>query len=405
MNTEQQSAYDEVLNKNSILLTGPAGTGKSYTLKEIVKWARLTKRECATTSTTGSSAFLIGGRTIHSFLGIGLGTKTAQELAKSVMMKNKQVYQRLKIIKMLVIDEISMLDVELFDKISEFLSIIRKNPEPFGGLQLIFCGDFCQIPPVKGTYCFKSEIWKKMNIKKIILKTLIRQEDDIEFQEILEALRYGKCTKSIIERLNKLKDTKFEDGIVPTILYGKNVDVDSINKYEFDKLISKGIEKRVYNTIYSKHPYSKAWGDSSKVHESICLCIGLQVMLTWNVNQDLGLINGSRGVIVGFDSMGPIIKFIGHKKEIIIEQVTVSNEDNEDISISFMPIKLAYAITHHKSQGCTLDSIVIDLDSFTYGQAYTALSRSRNLKSIKIVGTIRSEFFKVSKDVIDFYNN
>lgn len=405
MNTEQQFAYNQVTEGFSVLLSGPAGTGKSYTLKEIVKWARLNKKAFATTSTTGSSAFLIGGRTIHSFLGIGLGTKTAQELAKSVITKSKQIYQRLIMLKILIIDEISMLDIELFDKISEFLSIIRKNSEPFGGLQLIFCGDFCQIPPVKGTYCFKSETWKKMNIKKIILKKLIRQEDDIEFQDILESLRYGKCTKSIIERLNKLKNTKFEDGIIPTLLYGKNVDVDSINKYEFDKLISKGIENRVYNTVYSKHPYSKSWGDSSKVHESICLCIGLQIMLTWNIDQDLGLINGSRGVIVGFDFKGPIVKFVGHDKELIIQQVSVSNEDNDDISISFMPIKLAYAITHHKSQGCTLDAIVIDLDSFTYGQSYTALSRARNLKSIKIVGSIKSEFFKVSKDVIDFYKN
>lgn len=403
LNNEQQKAFDLIKEGNSILLTGSAGTGKSFTLSEIILWAHKNKKNIGVTATTGSAALLIKGRTIHSFLGIGLATKTASQLAAYVIQNSKYVMNRLRNLNILIIDEISMLDAELFTKISEFLSIIRMNDAPFGGVQMILCGDFAQIAPVgkNAEYCFKSDIWQSSNIITINLKTIIRQKDDLEFINILESLRWGKCTKSILERLKTLQNTTFDSDILPTHLYGKNIDVDIINLSHFSKLVESGAETKIYITKYTKN--AKIWADSCKVQSEIRLCIGAQVVLTWNIDQELGLVNGSRGIVIGFDTNGPIIKFKNHQEGIPIAYVNIANEDNKADQITFMPIRLAWAITHHRSQGMTLDSCIIDLSSWSSGQAYTALSRVRDLKSVKLIGEINPKCFKINKDVLDFY--
>lgn len=404
MNSEQQVAFDDVISGQNILLTGSAGSGKSFTLMKIIEWAHKNKKEIGVTATTGNAALLIGGRTIHSYLGIGLGTKTTKELVLNVKKKYPIIVKKIQTIDILILEEISMLDAELFEKISEFIGIIRKKPElPFGGLQLVLCGDFCQICPIKGKYCFLSIIWKKMDIKIILLKTLIRQKDDEEFQNILESLKWGVCTKSIIKKLKELRNTEFEKDIIPTILYGTNVNVDRINDEQYKELIDNGADTNIYKTKYSDGTFSKNWAASCKIPESLELCIGSQVMLTWNVSQDDGLVNGSRGVVTGFNINGPIVKFIKQTTDIIVLPVTVKNEENIDISITFMPLKLAWALTLHKCQGATLNAVIIDLKSWDAGMAYTAISRVRNLQSIKIVGVIKACYFICSKDVINFY--
>lgn len=403
LNTEQHQAFDLIKEGHSVLLTGSAGTGKSFTLSEIIAWANKNKKNIGVTATTGSAAILIKGRTIHSYLGIGLGTKTATQMAAHVIQNSKYVLNRLRKLDILVIDEISMLDAELFSKISEFLSIIRMNPMPFGELQIVLCGDFAQIAPVgkNAEYCFKSNIWSDANIITINLKTIIRQKDDLEFIEILESLRWGKCTKSILEKLQKLQNTVFDSDILPTHLYGRNINVDVINQSHFTKLVEYGAATKTYTTKYSKN--AKMWADSCKVQPEIKLCIGSQVVLTWNIDQELGLVNGSRGIVIGFDINGPIVKFKNHPDGILISYVNITNEDNKADQITFMPIKLAWAITHHRAQGMTLDSCIIDLSSWSSGQAYTALSRVRDLKSVKLIGEINPKFFKIHKDVLEFY--
>lgn len=404
MNSEQQIALEEVISGKNILLTGSAGSGKSFTLLEIIQWAHKTQKEIGVTATTGNAALLIGGKTIHSYLGIGLATKTTKELAVNVKRKYPLIVKKLQRIEILVLEEISMLDSQLFEKISEFISIIRNKPNiSFGGLQLILCGDFCQICPITGKYCFTSPIWKAMNITIILLKTLIRQTDDQEFQDILESLKWGICTKSIIRKLKQLKDTQFEIGIIPTVLYGTNINVDKINDEKYSELINEGAETNVYKTEYSQDAFAKHWATSCKIPEYLELCIGSQVVMNWNVSQEEGLVNGSRGIVTGFSSTGPIVKFISQIKEICVLSVNVKNDENPDIWITFMPLKLAWASTFHKIQGMTLDAVVIDLKSWSFGQAYTAISRVRNLQSIKIVGVIKACYFKTSPEVLEFY--
>jgi len=404
MNTEQQLAYDSVINGESIFLSGAAGTGKTTTLFEIIKWAHTNNKNIGVTATTGSAAFLIRGQTIHSYLSIALATKSPEELASNVIQKFKKTNTKIKLLQILIIDEISLMNNELFDKISEFLCIVRKNPKPFGGLQLVLCGDFYQLAPVEKDYCFMSNTWKKMNIKKIILKKLMRQKDDLEFQGILESLKIGVCTPQIIKRLKQLKETKFEDGITPTCIYGLNVDVDEINNTEYKKLIDNGAEAKTYKNKYSPNTFAKNWFKSCKIPEEVELCIGAQVMLTWNVSVDEGLCNGSRGVIKGFSADGPLVKFLNKEHDVIVKYQTIINDEYDDMSLTFLPLKMAYALTVHRCQGCSIDFCEINLKSWEFGQAYTALSRCRTLKNIRIVSCVKSSYFLASSKVINFYN-
>lgn len=403
MNKLQQLAYDTVLSGKNVLLTGPAGTGKSYTLQHIMHWARTRKIEIGVTASTGLAALLIKGRTIHSFLGIGLGTKSASFLAESLKRKNKQTYTRLRALKILLIDEISMLDADLLTKISEYLCLVRQDPRPFGGVQLVLCGDFCQLPPVSGSFCFTADIWGKSNITIVMLEELVRQDKDARFQKILQELRWGLCSRDILALLKAQTGTVFANGIIPTRLYSVNVDVDKINKKEFDRLVQAGAHVRTFTTSFSSHPSSETWGKSVKIPESVDLCIGAQVLVTWNLPNGSSIVNGTRGVIVAFDSTGVRVK-LTDGTETVVEPITVVCEDNDKVTATFMPLRLAYAISIHKSQGMTLDAIEIDLgDSiFEYGQAYTALSRARNLESVRIIA-IKSKSFKTHPLVKEFY--
>ena len=403
MNSEQLEALELVKKGKNIFLTGSAGTGKSYTLQNIIQWARSQYLEFAVTASTGSAAYLIRGRTIHSYLGIGLGQKSSQELYEYIRSKKPFIATKLRKLNILIIDEISMIDNVLFDKISEFLSLIRKNKRPFGGLQIILSGDFAQLPSITGKYCFLSDTWNNANIKVATLKTLVRQNNDDIFKNMLEELRFGKCTKESLEILKNLSKKEFSHDIIPTILYSLNQDVEKINEKKYKELLLSGAKEKTFKTTYSKNGYSKEWSTSIKIPEFINLCIGAQVVLTWNISQEDGLINGSRGIITGMDKLGPKVKF-SSGQEIIIEHFKIVQEDNSDCWVSFMPLKLAYALSIHKSQGMTLDAVQLDLGSsiFEYGQAYTALSRVRDLSSIKILD-VKAESFRVHKDVLLFY--
>ena len=404
MNSEQEEAAELVTSGESILLSGSAGTGKSYTLTKIIEWARMEQKNIGITALTGSAALLIGGRTLHSFLGIGLGTKSARELADFVLIKNKKISNRIFQLDLLIIDEVSMLDDILFEKISKFLGIIRMKPHlPFGGIQIVLCGDFSQNAPIKGQYCFMSDVWKAMEIQKVFLKKLMRQQEDLEFQKILESLRFGKVTKSIMRRLEELKHMTFPENVEPTILHGKNVDVDKINDENLKKLLEVGKESRSFKPSFSNDA-AKTWGQSCRVPESLKLCIGAEVILTYNVSQDDGLVNGSRGVITRFTNDIPVVHFYSLGREVVVDCITIENEDDKCLCIKYMPLKLAWAITICKSQGCTLEYCIIDLNSWTYGQAYTAISRARSLKHIKLIGDIKASYFKAHPDVIAFYS-
>lgn len=402
LNNKQLEALHNVKIGKNIFITGSGGSGKSTCLKSIINRAQENDINLGVTASTGAAAFLINGRTIHSFLGIGLGNDTALKLASKTLATNELVYTRISTLKILIIDEISMISAELFKKISEYLCIIKKNNKPFGGIQIVLSGDFCQLPPINGDYCFTSDVWKLANIEMIILEELMRQQNDIEFQNILQELRWGNCSESTLEILKSLKDTTFSDDIVPTKLYSTNINVDKINNIEFEKLLKSGAKKNIYKNKYSKHNDTKKWSESIKQPKYVELCIGAQVLVTYNIDQDI--INGTRGCITSMNTNTINIKLVNNDI-VTIPYVKMISAENDKIYVQFMPLKLAYALSIHRCQGSTLDAIEIDIGKsiFEYGQAYVSLSRAKSLKSIKILD-VNIKSFKTHPLVKEFYN-
>lgn len=417
LNEEQRLAFDAVKRGESILLCGSAGTGKSFTLKHVVEWAARTGRQAQQTAMTGAAALLVNGRTLHSYLGIGLAKSPVEELVEKTIESNKPVARQLRRLNILLIDEVSMLDAGLCDKIDEYLRIIRGQQTPFGGIQIVFSGDFYQIRPVKGDYAFKSKSWKALAPKKHMLKRLIRQADDVEFQNMLERLKDGVCCKEDLKRLSECRTKEFAENLKPTRMYSLNKDVDNINNAALANLIKEtGGEARRYLPDFDANskenrPKAMRWAQSCGFTDGIHLCIGAQVVVTRNMEGDSKLVNGSRGVVVKMQEHSVIIR-LRNGRDVIVPYVHVCDtpsESNSDcngqngIYVSVMPLKLAWVISVHKSQGMTLDAIEVDLGStvFEYGQAYTALSRARSLDSVKIVN-ICPKAFKCHPDVYEF---
>ena len=399
LNDEQKAAYDAVRHGQSIFLCGSAGVGKSYTLRCIMEWGLKRGLHIQQTAMTGTAALLVNGRTLHSFLGIGLGRGLPVDMAERTQEKNKSLTRQLGRLQILLVDEVSMLDAELCDKISAYLSILRNDTRPFGGVQMVFSGDLAQLPAVNGKFAFHANAWKELAPNKCILKTLVRQAGDPVFQNMLERLRFGICEPHDFERLLECKKTQFPEGIQPTRLYALNKDVDRINSEEFEKLRGTVQVTRTYMPKFAC-PGSKRWAEACGTGNGIELCVGAQVVVTRNMEN--GCVNGSRGVVSALNENTVQIKLLsGALTEVPF--VAIENDDGS-LKIAVMPLKLAYALTCHKSQGMTMDAIELDLGPsiFECGQAYTALSRARSLASVKITAVV-PRAFKCHPDVVAFY--
>jgi ATP-dependent DNA helicase PIF1 len=394
MNPEQKLALDDVLTGKNVFITGGAGVGKSFLVNKISQ--ALVHKNIGVCAMTGCAALLINGATVHSYLALGLAKDTPQVLASRVR-KFVNIHSRILIMQTLLIDEVSMLNDELFEKISEFLQIVRKNTKPFGGVQMIFVGDPFQLAPVEGDYCFTSKLW--CDIKVHNLTANMRQAGDQQFKDLLDRVRWGKCSQEDLETLERCKGTVFPDDIFPTKLYSKNINVDSINLKEFDKLTT---DVHVYPCEYLNEA-SKKWATANKIPEKIHLRTGAQVMCTRNI-PTLGLVNGSRGVVtdVYMDSVGVRLLDGTYVK---VGMVAVAPFDNPYVGVQYVPLKLAWAITIHSSQGMTIDALEVDLgkDIFAYGQAYTGLSRAKSLSTVKITSVLAKSFI-TSPVVKKFFN-
>jgi ATP-dependent DNA helicase PIF1 len=411
LSEKQNIAYNLMTSGKNLFLTGSAGTGKSAVIRMFVKAYKSTKI-MGITSTTGISALLFGGMTLHSFLGIGLGNDSVEAIVGKLY-KRPHLKKKWCDLEVLIIDEISMLPPDLFDKIENVARRIRHNDEPFGGIQLILSGDFLQLPAINSdSFCFESKSWLKCIEQTIYLTEIMRQKDT-EFQDCLNNVRVGFLPEKTRRLLNSRVGIQLTNdfGIKPTQLYSTNYSVDRINNQELDTLAKSDpdfyeykMDIYVYPGITNKDFAIAKYKKNCNAPETLQLCVGAQVMLLWNLDTEGGLVNGSRGVVTSFTSDIPVVKFLNGRELPIDYNIWEQTEqDKKILRVIQLPLKLAYALTIHKSQGCSLDYAEIDLsNTFAEGQAYVALSRVKNLEGLSI---IQIDFDKIrsNKKAVSFY--
>lgn len=415
LSKKQQEAYDLIIKGKNVFLTGAGGSGKTLLIKYLYKKLK-DYREIALTSTTGTSAILIGGTTLHSYLGIGLGKLDAKSLLLQIRRKS-WILKRWKTLDILVIDEISMLSPVLFDKLEYIARNIRKNERPFGGIQLILSGDFYQLPVVgeSNTFCFNAESWKYC-IQHTIYFTENFRQDDFIFQQCLNEIRVGKVSQNTLNILKSRENKKLEntDGILPTKIFSLNVDVDEENENELNKLVENNPDLEFFEyEMQIEVLNEKLAKDIEEKIKKVCmapftlqLCVGAQVMLLYNLELENKLCNGSRGIVIRFENDLPVVKFVnGVTRTIDTQNWEIYENDEIVVSWKQIPLKVAYACSSHKVQGMSIDYAEVDLANiFEYGQAYVALSRVRTLEGLSIKN-FNKNCIKANPKVTEYYNN
>ena len=387
----QDEAFKIMKSGHNVLLTGPAGAGKSYLLKQFTGWARSNGRKIAITATTGLAAAHLSGQTIHSWAGLGIREKLPDNYFFTLSEARRVGIQRTDI---LVIDEISMLHDWTLDMVDEAMRIIREKDIPFGGLQIILCGDFFQLPPVggKGNFVTESNIWSSIDIKVCYLEEQHRA-DDPRLQEILNAMREGTLKNRHLRWLLSRMSIEPKEDV--TRLYTTNVDVENVNN---SKLAEIKEDTHFYlRTSRGSLDAVEQLQNNVLAPEVLALKIGAIVMAVKN-DAEGKFFNGSTGYVIDFIDGFPIVQFDGKSPMPIYPQEWEKRSGEKLIaSITQIPLRLAYAITVHKSQGMTLDRAEIDLSkAFVSGQGYVGLSRVRSLDFLYLKG-INQRAFQVSK--------
>ena len=415
LSREQQLAFDKYISGENIFITGPGGSGKSALIKQIYLHAISSGKKIHVCALTGCAAILLNSKakTLHSWAGIGLGNGTIEQLVTKIY-KNKIVKGLWRKTNVLIVDEVSMLSLKLFELLNLIGQHIRCNLKPYGGIQLVFSGDFFQLPPVGDNsepdtqkFCFESTHWNtvfKLN-NQIQLIKIFRQTDDV-YSSILNQIRHGKikrkCYNLLLQYVNRKKDDHLI--IEPTLLFPTRSKVDNINNH---KMATLDGEEKEYKLKYIKEleisksskPTREIFSEKDILIEleflsnnlicdkNIKLKIGAQVMCIVNIQSDTNIIvcNGSQGIITDFCEITncPRVKFNNGVHRVMTPHIW-SSDKISSIGVSQIPLILAWALTIHKSQGATLDAAEIDVgsDIFECGQTYVALSRVKSLDGL-----------------------
>lgn len=396
----QALALEIMLEGESVLLTGPAGAGKTYVLNQFIRLAKAEGKHVSVTATTGLAATHIGGTTIHAWAGIGVMDELPSGFADHVSKGRRDIIEKTDV---LIIDEISMLHDFRLDMVDTACRLVRKKPDvPFGGIQVVMSGDFFQLPPINrgdsraGGFVVYSDAWRELDPTICYLQEQHRQEDQA-LLEILDAIRDGDVRRRHAEQLLARADVALPEGDL-TELHTTNVDVDRINQAKLDAL--PGDEYTYTQSTTGAANYVEGLQRSVLAPINLKLKEGALVMAVKNA-PDRKYANGSLGVVIDFDVLTeyPIVKFHNGKTVAMIPETwELRDGDKKRAGITQIPLRLAWAITVHKSQGMTLDAARMDLGkAFVEGMGYVALSRVKNLDNLYLAG-LNNMALRVSDD-------
>jgi ATP-dependent DNA helicase PIF1 len=384
----QAQALNVMLQGHSVFLTGAPGAGKTFVLNEFIRRATRAGKNVAVTASTGIAATHIGGTTIHSWSGLGIKDFLSEyDLEK--LSKSDKLIKRYNAADVLVIDEVSMLHGQRLNMVNQVAKLLRKRDKPFGGIQVILVGDLFQLPPITRSsdtvdFVHLSQAWEELHPTVCYLTEQHRQVND-ELLDLLEAMRRGDVNELHETALQeRLKEQRPGD-LVVTRLYSHNMDVDSINDRHLKDILETG-------KVYQMQTNGQAAKLESLVKsvlapEVLELKIGAEVMFVAN-NFGAGFVNGTRGKVVAFADNMPVVQ-LPSGREIKVERHSWKLEEDgrTRAEVAQLPLRLAWAITIHKSQGMSLDGAEIDLSrSFTPGMGYVALSRVRSMDGVYLAG-------------------
>ena len=429
---EQQEAFELYRQGKNIFITGPGGTGKTELIRRIYRHAIPLGKEIHCCALTGCAAVLLNcnAKTLHSWSGIGLGA-AARETILAKIRKNKHSLKLWKSTEVLIVDEVSMMSLKMFDMLDYIGKAIRRNGKPFGGIQVIFSGDFYQLPPVgndddpdSSSFCFESLAWNQTFDKQIRLVKIFRQRDS-EYASILNQVREGVIRKSSNARLQQcVGRTKTDNQQVITKLFPTRQKVDFFNRARMEELVADEhiflMKKRTNLESDESQQFTSKDVEYELEHFSknlICdqelkLKVGAQVMCIVNIAPDdkdgeMEICNGSQGIVTGFCPMTscPIVKY-NNGIEQVMTRHTWTSERIPGIGVQQVPLILAWALTIHKSQGATLDAAEIDVGSgiFDCGQTYVALSRVKSLEGLYLTSYDVTKI-KINRKVKEYYSS
>lgn len=397
----QEQALNVMKLGHNVFLTGEPGAGKTHTLNTFIDYCHRHNIGIGVTASTGIAATHIGGMTVHSWSGIGIKDVLSQDdldrLAKKAQLKS-----RFKRTRVLIVDEVSMLDGARLDMLNQVCKQLKKSDKPFGGLQVILCGDLFQLPPVnRGSnaldFPFLSDAWHELNLKICYLEEQHRTEDDT-LLSLLRGIRTNRDPESVAEALELRMNQDTHDDI--TRLFTHNRNVDELNYQKLSRIDGESNTFTMDET--GPEQYVESLKKSCLAPQRLELKVGAQVICTANSPAN-GYVNGSRGEVIDFGLGKPVVR-LQNGKTVTMERHSWKIEDGERTlaSVSQFPLRLAWAITVHKSQGMSLDEAEIDLSkAFTPGMGYVALSRVRHMDGLVLRG-LNNVALMVSQEVSEF---